>query len=119
MRPLADELTDGGNWVEAFDVTVEQTRLVLLIADDPVAPAPPDLERHTAECNLPRPVERAAGRVSAGIRRRRPADLATREALQSIAVGKAIERPISRRHVRRCVERSCAGKQSWKPGEEE
>src|SRR5204862_3211100 len=31
----------------------------------------------------------------------------------------AIERPIARRHVRRCIERGCAGKQPWKPREEE
>ena len=84
VRPCADELVDGSDWIEALDVTVEQARLVLLVADDPVAPAPPDLERHAGERDLPCPVERAADRVSAGICGRRPADLATREPLQAI-----------------------------------
>ena len=116
--PRADELADWSSRVEAFDVTVEQARFVLLVADGPVAFAPPDLKRHSGKRNLSCPVEGAADLVSARIRGGRPAYLAPREPLQSIAEGQAIERAIARRHVRRCVERRCAGEQSWKPREQ-
>ena len=92
---------------------------MVLVADGPVACAPPDLKRHPGERDLPRTVEGAAGFVSPRIRRGCAADLAPREPLQPLSETKEIEGPIASRHVRRRIEGSRAGEQPRKSGEQE
>src|SRR6266566_3637691 len=119
VGPGTDELADPRLSIEALDVTVEQSRLVFLIADGPVAGAPPDLERHPGKGDPPRIVEWTAGFVSAGIGGGCTTDLAPREPLQSVAEGKEIESPVTRRHVGRRIEGRRTGQQPRKTCEQE
>src|SRR5207247_4132188 len=118
MGPRADEFSAGRARVQTPDVAVEQAGLLSLIADGPIARAPPELEGHSGEGDLPRIVEWAAGFVSARIRERCAADLAPGEPLQSVSEGKEIKSPVARRHARGSIEGRRAGKQARKPREQ-
>src|SRR5207249_12142781 len=96
VRPAADELAHGSIRVEPPEQAVEQSGLVLLVADGPVARAPPDLQRDTGERDPPRPVEWAAHGIAVRIGSRGPADLDARQLLQLGTKRQVDERAVAR-----------------------
>ena len=105
--------------IQALDLAVEEARLLILIGDDCVSSAPPDLERHAGEGDLPRPVERAPDLIAPRIGRRSPSDLEACQPLQAVAEAQVVESPVARGHVRRRIERGGAGQQVWEPRNEQ
>src|SRR5207302_5515447 len=83
--PRADERRDRRFWVERSDACEERARLQLLVADDLILVAPPELQRRARRGDRPRVRERAPLRVRAGPQLRRPADFQPRELLQASA----------------------------------
>src|SRR5207248_7002296 len=100
VRPIADELGDRLARVEPLDEPVEQARLLVLVDDDAVAAAPPELERDAGEGDPPREDERAAVGVEARRLARRAADLEPREPLQLEAAAKQAELVVAQPHPR-------------------
>jgi len=111
VAPGPTEALDGGARIPAEDLRDEHGGLVDLIANDGVAGAPVELERHAGECELPREGVGAPARVGERPRQRRAADLLAREPLQAAAAGQLRKVPVPARHVGRRVERGRAREQ--------
>jgi hypothetical protein len=117
--PRADVLVHGAGGIQLLDLAVEAAGLLGLVDHDPVACAPPDLQRDAGEGDAPHPVERAANGEGAGEAPRRSADLEAREPLQAPSEAQKRERRVAFGHVRRRVERRCASQQVRMLGDEE
>src|SRR6476620_7191622 len=83
MDPEADVAADRCAWIHRAELPEELSRLALLIDDDAVGRAPPDLQRHARRCNRTRVGDRAALGERERALPRRAAELGACEHLQA------------------------------------
>src|SRR3954453_16897665 len=82
MDPEAYVAADRRTWIRCAEPPEELAGLLLLVDDDSVRGAPPDLQRHAGSCDPARVRDGAALREGERPLPRRPTELRTREHLQ-------------------------------------
>ncbi len=131
MRPTAGVGAQRRARIEPAQLVEERLRLVLLIPDDAIPGAPPDLEGYTAERDPPGLAEPAPGGVGTVVRLRVATDLAAHGGLENRAVALAPapktaprarelrQLAVAAREIGHRVQRSCAGQEPWMPRNEQ